>query len=93
MVAWDKLNSPGFGFEWALEIDSIFKQKIINRDFQALVDWTKLHKQISLAIPTLDHYIPLIYSVGLSENSDDISFFNDKAVAGSLTMTSVQFGV
>ncbi|MEY4572426.1 MAG: hypothetical protein RLZ10_1665 [Bacteroidota bacterium] len=93
MVAWDKLNSPGFGFDWALEIDSIFKQKIINRDFQALVDWTKLHKQISLAIPTLDHYIPLIYSVGLSENSDDISFFNEKAVAGSLTMTSVKFGV
>lgn len=93
MVAWDKINSPGFGFDWALEIDSIFKQKIENRDYQSLVNWTSLHKQISLAVPTLDHYIPLIYSVGLSEKEDEISFFNDKAVAGSLTMTSVQFGL
>jgi 4,5-DOPA dioxygenase extradiol len=93
MVAWDKINSPGYGFDWALEIDTIFKQKIENRDYQSLVNWTSLHKQISLAVPTLDHYIPLIYSVGLSEKEDEVSFFNDKAVAGSLTMTSVQFGV
>lgn len=92
MVAWDKLNSPGFGFDWALEIDAVLKQKIENRDFQSLVNWNSLHKQISLAVPTLDHYIPLIYSVGLSEKEDDISFFNNKAIAGSLTMTSVQFG-
>lgn len=93
MVAWDKLNSPGFGFDWTLEIDTVFKQKIESRDFQSLINWSSLHNQISLAIPTLDHYIPLIYSIGLSDKEDEISFFNDKAVAGSLTMTSVQFGV
>jgi 4,5-DOPA dioxygenase extradiol len=93
MVAWDKISSPGFGYDWTLEIDAIFKQKIQNRDFQSLVNWTSLHKQISLALPTLDHYIPLIYSIGLSEKNDEITFFNDKAVAGSLTMTSVQFGI
>lgn len=92
MVAWDKINSPGFGYDWALEIDALFKKKIENRDYQSLINWTDLHKQISLAVPSLDHYIPLIYSVGLSEKEDEISFFNDKAVAGSLTMTSVQFG-
>lgn len=93
MVAWDKINTPGFGYNWALEIDSIFKDKISNRDFQSLINWSDLHKQISLAVPTLDHYIPLIYSVGLSEKQDEVAFFNDKAVAGSLTMTSVQFGI
>ena len=70
----------------------MFKKKIENRDYQSLINWTDLQKQISLAVPSLDHYIPLIYSVGLSEKEDEISFFNDKAVAGSLTMTSVQFG-
>ena len=93
MVAWDKINTPGFGYDWVLEIDSIFKDKISNRDFQSLINWSDLHKQISLAVPTLDHYIPLIYSVGLSEKQDEVAFFNDKAVAGSLTMTSVQFGI
>jgi 4,5-DOPA dioxygenase extradiol len=93
MVAWDKINSPGFGFDWTLEIDTVFKQKIESRDYQSLINWSSLHNQISLAIPTLDHYIPLIYSVGLSDKQDEISFFNDKAIAGSLTMTSVQFGI
>jgi 4,5-DOPA dioxygenase extradiol len=93
MVAWDKINSPGYGYDWALEIDDLFKKKIENRDYQSLINWTDLHKQISLAVPSLDHYIPLIYSVGLSEKEDEITFFNDKAVAGSLTMTSVQFGI
>lgn len=93
MIAWDKINTPGFGYDWALEIDHIFKEKIINRDFQSLIEWNKLHKQISLAIPTLDHYIPLIYAAGLSDKRDEIAFFNDKAIAGSLTMTSVQFGI
>lgn len=93
MVAWDNINTPGFGYDWVLEIDSIFKDKISNRDFQSLINWSDLHKQISLAVPTLDHYIPLIYSVGLSEKQDEVAFFNDKAVAGSLTMTSVQFGI
>ena len=93
MVAWDKINSPGFGFDWTLEIDTVFKQKIESRDYQSLINWSSLHNQISLALPTLDHYIPLIYSVGLSDKQDEISFFNDKAIAGSLTMTSVQFGI
>ena len=93
MVAWDKINSPGYGYDWALEIDDLFKKKIENRDYNSLINWTGLHKQISLAVPSLDHYLPLIYSVGLSEKEDEILFFNDKAVAGSLTMTSVQFGV
>jgi 4,5-DOPA dioxygenase extradiol len=45
-----------------------------------------------LAIPTPDHYYPLLYTIGLTTDKDEIQYFNDKAVAGSLTMTSVRFG-
>jgi 4,5-DOPA dioxygenase extradiol len=41
------------------------------------------------AIPTLDHYLPLIYTLGLKEKSDEISLFNDELIGGSLSMTSV----
>jgi 4,5-DOPA dioxygenase extradiol len=44
-----------------------------------------------LAIPTPDHYFPLIYSLGLQDKKDEVEFFNDKYVGGSLTMTSVKF--
>ncbi len=45
-----------------------------------------------LAIPTPDHYLPLLYSIALQDANDEIQFFNDKPIAGSLTMTSVKFG-
>lgn len=45
-----------------------------------------------LAVPTPDHYIPLIYILGMKDDNDDASFFNDKVVGGSQTMTSVRIG-
>jgi 4,5-DOPA dioxygenase extradiol len=91
MVAWDRLNES-FGFDWTLEMNDLFKQKITDSDHQALINYLQLHTAAKLAIPTPDHYYPLIYTLGLQEETDAISFFNDQAVAGSLTMTSVQFG-
>lgn len=92
MVAWDKLQEPGFGFDWAIEMNTIFKDKIGNRDFKSLIDYEKLGSAAKLAIPTPDHYYPLIYSIALQDKQDEINFFNDKLVGGSLNMTSVKFG-
>ncbi|MGV3640760.1 MAG: 4,5-DOPA dioxygenase extradiol, partial [Adhaeribacter sp.] len=58
----------------------------------ALVNYASLGKEALLAIPTPEHYLPLMYTLGLKDSKDDLSFFNDKIVAGSLTMTSVKFG-
>jgi 4,5-DOPA dioxygenase extradiol len=91
MVAWDKLNDS-YGYDWALEMNAIFKEKIEANDHAALMAYEKLNPAAKLAIPTPDHYYPLIYTLGLQENKDTISFFNDKPMAGSLTMTSVKFG-
>jgi 4,5-DOPA dioxygenase extradiol len=49
-------------------------------------------KDALLAIPTPEHYLPLMYTLGLKGSKDAASFFNDKTVAGSLTMTSVKLG-
>lgn len=92
MVAWDQLGKPGFGFDWALQMNETFKQLIINGDHAALIHYEKLGREAQLAIPTPEHYLPLIYALGLKDKNDKIDFFNDKAVAGSLTMTSVQLG-
>lgn len=81
-------NEP-YGYDWALEMNDIFKQKIRSADHKALIDYPSLSKAARLAIPTPDHYIPLLYVLGLQEKKEDIEFFNDQALAGSLTMTSV----
>lgn len=91
MIAWDKMNVPGYGFDWALEINDQFKQLIRSGDSKALISYQHF-KESRLAIPTPEHYLPLLYSLGLKTEKDPVSIFNDKAVAGSITMTSVKFG-
>jgi len=43
-----------------------------------------------LAVPTPEHYLPLLYTLGLKDKGDDLSLFNDKLLAGSLSMTSLK---
>jgi 4,5-DOPA dioxygenase extradiol len=81
-----------FGFDWTHELNTIFKEKITNGDHKALINYEQLHKAAKLAVPTPDHYYPLLYALALQGKNDKVSFFNDKAVGGSLTMTSVKFG-
>jgi len=92
MVAWDKLNDSSYGYDWALQLNERFKQLISNGDHQPLIHYETLGAEAKLAIPTPDHYLPLMYTLGLKTTNDPVSFFNDKAVGGSLTMTSVQLG-
>lgn len=92
MIAFDRIDEPEFGFDWALELKAVFAKKILERDHAHLIDYPKLGPAAKLAIPTPDHYYPLLYALGLQEKGESASLFNDKAVAGSLTMTSVRIG-
>jgi 4,5-DOPA dioxygenase extradiol len=92
MAAWDKVDQPEFGYDWSIEMNTLFKKHISDGNHQALIDYEKLGKSAKLAIPTPDHYYPLLYALGLQENNDQPLFFNDKAVMGSFTMTSVKIG-
>ena len=89
VVSWQNINNPGFGFDWALQMNDTFKQLISDGDHKSLINYESLGAEARLAIPTPEHYLPLLYSLGLKGSKDKVSFFNDKAVAGSLTMTSV----
>jgi len=92
MVAWDKLNEPGFAYDWALEADGEMKQLILAGNHKALIDYRSLGRAFDLAIPTAEHFLPLLYILGLKKDHEQIEFFNEQAVAGSLTMTSLRIG-
>ena len=92
MIDWNKMQETNYGFDWAIEMNTIFKEKIGNNDFKSLIEYEKLNAAAKLAIPTPDHYYPLLYAMALQENNDEIEFFNDKLVGGSLNMTSVKWG-
>lgn len=90
MVAWDKLDTAGFGFDWALEAREKMSNFILEGDHRALVGYQAQGRAFQLAIPSPEHYLPLLYALALKKEGEQATLFNDKAVGGSLTMTSVK---
>jgi 4,5-DOPA dioxygenase extradiol len=84
-------NTP-FGFDWALEANSQFKKLINDNNIEALTDYHSLGRAARLAIPTPEHFLPMLYAIALRKSGESITWFNDVAVAGSLTMTSFVVG-
>jgi 4,5-DOPA dioxygenase extradiol len=90
LVAWNKLSEVGFAHDWALEASDKMKKFILSNDHQQLINYNSHGKAFSLAIPSPEHYLPLLYTLALKGEKEKVTLFNDKAVAGALTMTSVK---
>lgn len=89
-VAWNKLNETDYAFDWAIEAKEKMKEFITNGDHQSLINYSSQGSAFNLAIPTPEHYLPLLYTLALKDDKDEVTLFNDKAVGGSLTMTSLK---
>lgn len=90
MIAWNKLNSDAYGYDWAIEASEKMKSFIQNGDHQPLINYQSQGRAFELSIPTPEHYLPLLYVLALKKENEKVSLFNDKPLAGSLTMTSVK---
>jgi len=88
-LAWDKLNTGPYGFDWAIEASDKMKKFILNNEHEPLINFRSQGKTFDLAIPTPEHYLPLLYTLALKEEREGLSLFNDEPVGGSLTMTSL----
>lgn len=93
MAAFDKMDvAGGYGYDWAHEMNATFKKHIGSGDHAPLIAWEKLGPAAKLAIPTPDHYYPLLYVLGAMDKGEAPTLFNDQAVGGSFTMTSLRAG-
>jgi 4,5-DOPA dioxygenase extradiol len=80
-------NKP-YGLPWAITASEQFKKLILEGEYKKLVDYPSLGLEVQLAIPTPEHYLPMLYALALKQEEDRLTWFNDVALAGSLTMTS-----
>jgi 4,5-DOPA dioxygenase extradiol len=95
-IAWPgdgpaTMNDP-YGFDWALEASHLLKTLINERRHAELADYRSLGPAVQMAIPTPEHYLPLLYALALQQPDELLTYFNDQAVLGSLTMTSLVIG-
>jgi len=73
----------------AIDANELMKTYFLNDDHQGLIQYRKQGTAFDLAIPTPEHYLPLIYALALKEKNDKIALFNNALVGGSLAMASV----
>ena len=81
-------NAP---FEWATDFDENVKASISNRDFESLIKYEKFGRAAELSIPTVDHYVPLLYALGMAETDEEITYTYEE-VFTSLSMRCVKIG-
>lgn len=84
-VNWEHPDST---YDWAQEMNTLFKQCIQNGDHDKLIRYPSLGTAAMLSIPTPEHFLPMLYALGLKEEKEEIGFFNDKTIMGSISMTS-----
>lgn len=80
------------GYDWAWTLREKINNHILEGNFDPLVHMNKMGKEMKLAVPTDEHYLPMIYTLGLKIKNDKTSLFNDMLIEGSLSMTSIRFG-
>jgi 4,5-DOPA dioxygenase extradiol len=90
LVDYPNFDKDNYGYDWAIEARETINNYVLDGNYKPLFDYERQSKALQLAIPTPEHFLPLIYTLGLKDDKDELSLFNDKLVAGSLSMTSVK---
>ena len=93
LLDWQHMHEADFGFDWARRAQTRLLDLIRRRDLAALADYAALGDDVRRAIPTPEHFLPLLYVLALQQDDEDAHIFNTEFVGGSLDMTCVQIGV
>jgi 4,5-DOPA dioxygenase extradiol len=68
-------------YGWEAEYDAWIKKQIDDRDFRKVIDYQTSHQLGKLAAPTPDHFVPVLYSLGLSDSNDSLKYFYESAMS------------
>ena len=79
------------GFDWAYKFDDYIRENIENRNHENVINYLSLGETAKLAVPTPDHFNPILYILGAYDKEDKISTYNNSCMMGSLSMTSYLF--
>ena len=87
---WGEGGGPAY--EWSAGFEQQVRDLLLTRDDARIIDYEHLGPEAQFAVPTPDHYLPLLYILGLREKDEPISFPVEGIEGGSLSMLAVQIG-
>lgn len=87
-----KINWNGEAYEWAIEFDQKMKELLLLRADNEIIEYEKLGTMAKLSVPSTDHFYPLLYCLGSTEKTEEITFYTEKCTMGSISMRSIKIG-
>lgn len=85
-------DHPVDPFDWAVRFDGKVRESISTGNEESLVEYPRLGRDAILSVPTPDHYLPLLYILGLKREEDEVLFPVEGYDGGSISMLSVRIG-
>jgi 4,5-DOPA dioxygenase extradiol len=77
------------GYDWAIEFDETIRKLILSGDHDSIIRFENLGQAARLAVPTNEHYLPLLYVLALQDKQDQVRFFTDRVTLGAISMRSL----
>jgi 4,5-DOPA dioxygenase extradiol len=88
----DMRNMDAKPYDWAVEFDERIKRALLDRDHQSLLDCQNMDRATSLSVPTLDHYLPMVFAIGLQDKGEGLEFIHEGFQNRSISMRSFKVG-
>ncbi len=78
--------------EWAVAFDEAIKRLILAGDHETLIQYPQLGEAARLSVPTPEHFLPLLYILGLQDEGEEPRFLTEKVTLGAISMRSFVLG-
>jgi 4,5-DOPA dioxygenase extradiol len=88
--AWDRPQADPF--DWTVRFEDRARELMLDNETKPLLDYGLLGPESALAVPTPEHYLPLLYVLGARQPADAVSFPVEGFDGRSISMLSVQVG-
>ncbi|WP_342459612.1 4,5-DOPA dioxygenase extradiol [Methanobacterium sp.] len=85
-------NMQAKPYDWAVEFDQKVKSNLLNGNVEDLINFENMGSSALYAVPTLDHYLPMIYSIALRDENEPVTFTYEGFQNGSISMRCFQIG-
>jgi 4,5-DOPA dioxygenase extradiol len=79
-------------YDWALAFDEQIKRLIVSGDHESIIHYDRLGEAARLSVPTPEHFLPLLYILGLQDEGEEVIFFSEKVTLGAISMRSLRVG-